>query len=335
MILRTIAISATVLLLAAPSALADSAKEQRCTDLGSNCVCSDTLDVNAGSISAPHDWTNSPEASDCDAWDWSGGNIVSRSAASVGVPSGSSVTWVQDLINTGYHDFSGDSSPQGPARECLRWYVKHSPGIDRACATNNHKMITIQGTDPGGSHNAFELEERDNASCGSSAPFNQFYAFSAIGETDVSTDCGPYQSKCNDSPPVSTHSYGPGDCINNWCRIEICLATRGEGGNLGVAGAGPYWVESYILPLDGSSTESFRRTYMGDRSWDHCVGGGACSPDYFSVNMLIDTGSDSYWISHLMQARWGSDAGQRIGASTEFEGSGTGPLPPAAPVLLP
>ena len=307
----------------AVSAYADAAKEQRCTDLGSACICSDTLDVNDGSVSAPHDWTNSPDASECAVFDWSGGNIFQSTGASVGMPAGSSVGFVQDLANTGFHEFYGDKTPNGPARECLRWYVKHSSTIDRACTTNNHKMITVQGTDPGGSHNAFQLEEPDNASCGSGTPFNDFEAFSAIGDIDDGTNCSAYQSLCDDSPIQSTHDFGPGDCISNWCRIEVCLTTRGQGGDLGTAGAGPYWAESYVLPLDGS-TESFRRTYMGDSTWDNCLGGGgACSPDQFAINMLIDTGSADYWISHVLQARWSTDAAQRIGAASEMEGSAT------------
>jgi hypothetical protein len=340
---RRFAGSAAVVLLAASLASANSAVEQRCTDLGvynastnpnGACVGSETMDVNENGgapFSAMHNWSNSPSSSEFKLNDFSG-TMQSVPIANAGArPSGNVVQYVTDLASTGFQMISArtDRNFSKPARECLRWYVKHSTSIYGSNGSGcNHKLLFMK-------NGGFALEEQDR-SCTSGGPYGPLVFYSDHGETQTCTA----GALCADSVLAGagylSPSYSPSDCMNNWCRVEVCATTRNvPGADLTQANKGPYWGEVYVKPLDGRP-EGSGRVWLGLNGFlsDGHIG--------IELNNDIQQGSASYWISYVMQAGWNTDSGQRIGAATEFEGGGTGttsPAPtvtaPAPPVLLP
>lgn len=307
--------------------LADFAKERRCTDLGAACKCSETLDVDQGvftMVGSNYDFPNTPTASDCDHFEWSG-TMRSVAAPLVGMPVGSTVAFVQSLASVGTQTFSGGGGNNyltGPVKECIRWYTKNTNAIGHSSQAQGCNDKFFFGRNYNVPTDSFSIEEIDSPACGSGPPFPAYRGYSDLA-IDSGESCAAYGSLCSDShTSSSTLTYGPGDAINNWMRAEVCFTTRGvAGGNLGAVNGGPYWAEVMLKPLDGVSPEVLTRFWLGKTVW-------ASRRPAMYIDMDIDHDAGDYWISSVMQANWATDDGlginsaQRIGPSAELEGAG-------------
>jgi hypothetical protein len=109
----------------------------------------------------------------------------------------------------------------------------------------------------------------------------------------------------------------PTECSSTWCRVEMCVS-----GNVS-AGSG-LTADFFVDTADGSRSASVTGINLGNApgSLGHLwplnlyrePQNGACN------------GTAAY--SHVMQASWDSDSGQRIGAALEIEAGVDSPDPP-------
>jgi hypothetical protein len=338
---------------------------------GDTCICSEPLDANDDPSDSPNNWSDSPAASDCEplsgANSW-GGPVVGMESVATSVPGAETPaagtnppSFVQNAGNGEFHGLGAGQNgenpcPVGSERCCTRYYARFADDNDAPCRFNNWKMFTVQGV-LAGSFNVVQLGGKDQEApaCDNTPgpPWGKFKVASSVGSNDQSVtscevgDCGDcttgdYEAKCLDSGEdsgfgdwlswrVEGFTYGPDDCFDNYCRIEACLTTREEGGDLGADDPGPVWTDVWIKPLDDASPEEYHRVFTGDSDWSNGCSGGACQPSYFGVNLLQETTTTPFYVSHIMHASFGTDkdqgaaadSTQRIGASVEFEGPAT------------
>lgn len=318
----------TFLLVSAPVlAYGPNGEEDRCTELGVNCDCSETHDT-----VAPHyvtsafppggcggffcvNPTNSTGASlECGpsvapGYFWITGSTSQNPGTfwsivpETGMPPGNTVTnvWRANTHGGGAHSegtVSGDIT-SATRRLCQRIYKKFSSDYSLYPDCNN-KVMEI---DWGG----FEYQSSTTT------------AGSVIAISVVGAGSGFRGTLA----PVGD-SITPADCVNTWCRIEQCAD-----GNIqaGTSLVGDFYVdttdgakhaERTAINI-GSGTGGISFIWPENLHREFSGGGTACN------------GTAEY--SHVMQASWDTAAGQRIGPAREVEGTGSVTL--KAPVLFP
>ncbi len=311
-----------------------AAQEQRCNELGANCLCSEPLqDTTTRSIGDQHDFADSPNGSECKNYETSSNRV--RTINEFGMPAGNSVDRVLEIAEDGasVNWIRGEeSAPSSTQRMCVRYYATYDENFSgvgqngAGCPAERNKMVQFgfQGAN-------VQLQEAVNPQgChgpGTSNPAYQpiYLTNTAISNFYLQNNQGDYATfdKCWKS--------------NGWCRIEVCVA-----GNI-ASGQNVYTEARMTMLSDGDvyAARQGNRTNMGN------FGGGQTGADLYHGQGSVG-GYGGYYISHFMQASWSSDSGQWIGAATEIESGGGGggvtppppapepePVAPLAPTLLP
>ena len=291
--------------------------EQRCTELGANCSCSEPLNTNLfttfnSSFVNPADSTTKQCVGESLVYGgasyWSGGGNL-RIDAESGMPSGNTVNWVWTSTQT-----SGttkiDAAPPASAtrRMCSRLYAKFSndyQGTGEGSCQNNKIMWAPQ-------YQSSLPNSENYVTQGGGAPSW------GISHAGFSTSDGVVTG----SGSILNHH----DCMTSWCRFEMCM-----GGNV-LAGTNLY-VDGSVVVLNDGRTQTFPRTFIGNAN------GAPANRNQPYLAYRQGTCAGTRSVSHVISAEWTTDAGQHIGKAYEVEGGGgTTPPPPVAPpapTLLP
>lgn len=326
------------------------AAEQRCNELGANCVCSEPVNTaTLGSVVSGF-WLNPPDSTvkEC-ATTGTGGNAIEANPINVvttgndpwvlgALPAGHSVQHymrgVDDHSNDGIWWFGQDNVDalgQIPTKRiAVRLYLYHSSASlgdpndfefigDGACT--NTKFFGRVGI------------------VGNLHPQNvNFYGFADWtyqGGSQQVGDC------CFTGPPDTTRS---GPIRGKWMRYEMVYTNR-------AGGAAPNGITFKLY--EKNVTDNLPEVLIVDSTvWDPNVGPNNAWLDYtvnsendltppspfsdFTMNSFRQGFCRGYRaFSHYMVAAWDTDAGQRVGPAREIEGGGGATLPqtPATPTV--
>lgn len=332
-----IALSASLLALAGSGvAQATNGVEARCLELGANCVCSEPMDSADVLFNRPpeaHNFTDSPAATDCSRFgtyfesDNDASAFSTPTATGVLATPGGGVNRVL-RIEAGHGGIvwlqPRQSATATDRRMCMRYYKRVSNDYSGAgypgqgCASERNKVFQMTF----GASRIIQIEERSDFGSGCYGPGNYKDFWLVNHNAGQSAPFTIDWDNCNER--------------TGWCRFELCASgDLARGQNIKIEGR--------ITAL-GIGKDEIRTVTTG---WNPGVGlgGSIIGGDVFHGQGSGPLGHES--LSHFMQATWPTDAGQWIGASTEFEGGagggtggatgGTGgaSTPISAPVLLP
>lgn len=323
-ILFTIAIAAAHL-LDAPTA---QAGEQRCTELGARCLCSEPLNgpetAYGGILSnSKFDPASSDDASEC--WGRAGGGFQSfdsdgnQTMASVST-FGSAKYALRQGVGGGYYwlygmKVDGHEAVAGDQTICWRYYKQvdsdygSTGAYTGACGSGETWRNKIMSTGLRGQ--SVQLEEGEGGeTCriGSSYPIT------------LSVDNGPNSGNYYPLPKVGYDS-----CKSKPCRIEMCISGNIKNGTNIV-------YRAKVVPLSTgveSSVTSPTMTSLSGTTNDFVWGG----------DMFHTGGHGGSYVNYFIQAQWNDANVHWIGAAPEVEGAGSGTgggaVAPPPPVLLP
>lgn len=329
--------------------------EQRCLDLGANCVCSEPLQATSYStyVPVPNVWWNPNDSTikECDG-ELTGtatGYAVVRLGSFDLVPSqdatmlaalppGHSVARVlagpEGHVGPWFtgHNFTNSSSVA--KRVAVRFYIYYSPNMafdDDPSSCNANKLFQFSGHP---TNNAGFLLDNGYGP-------TSLYNFLALEGGTGAQDCCGFGQLQNGVPSTvldkmslsGSYTYYRG----KWLRYEVIMTNRDS-----YLTGEPVTVKVYVKNISDNTPE-----YLIVDSCD--TDGGLLAPcghiPIFSMNTFLinsfrqDTCPGWLALSHLLVAGWDTDQGQRIGAALEVEGDSgvpedtTAPAPPSALVL--
>ena len=316
--------------------------EARCDELGANCICSERLNSVAGNYSeasGPNFIADDATTTKKCAIDGITSAILSTDSdfstayrvdssgqAFTALPSGHTVTNVlrtPDGRGAGFagHNFSGGDPT---ARRSLRFYKYYSTDygwVGGACLNGNKLAQLMHSGGAGGGPVITETAGQ--------------WSFYGV---EISEGWSQNGGGCCDGPGPGESSTladplgSPSTFRGKWYRFEIILHNATTSGHS--------WFEIYaknvtdgtaeIRTVDTSVAKNF-----GSANWTSTLA-TTITQSTNHVDFLIDmfrngTCAGFAGFSHVLAAAWSSDAGQRIGAATEIEGSGSDTTPPAVP----
>lgn len=314
------------------------AEEQRCTELGANCVCSEPLNTNvyahpdsvnynpADSVTkqCSAELTNHPIARKPGVNDVFGSNdptVLSK------LPPGHSVNYFMRAGNNHTNIFwMGEQvGSKFDKRLAMRWYWYHSPNFQfwPQGGCTNHKRAYLENS--AGNDGLI-------ITAGSDGDGINAYNFSSwnIGLDCCGTGKGPHHG---DSGPRGN------EWKDRWWMFELVVSNRsgGTGANRtrvqvfarDLTTNGP---ERLILDTDGTIGEGAGGQWQGPYS--------TLSPARRIGDRMLadlyrqDQCNGYYGFTHFMVAGWDTNQGQRIGPAAEVEGGSGDTTPPAAPTNL-
>jgi len=315
-----------LLLFGAGPVAAAVGTEQRCTDLGNACICSEPMDAgdNVPSTGTAWDPSDSPNATECTGvfpgqpFTQSGGKTVATSTLDGhGGSNPPNHVYQTTASFTNLHGATDISTVRPSARRyCTRWYMRYGHDYVPAGPTNNNcpakgKVLDFNGP---------------NSKSGHQWVINDFNAaLVSPGACPAPGQSSLFKLDTDELPAGYTDKYFiPGDVTPNecradangngvWCRFEFCA-----GGTLGSPGS--RYADVRVTHL-ASGAEAHKRTESAPYSNAH----------YYQVvnvwNNLSGPGAMREF-SHFMEASWSNDAGQWIGPASELEGNAPPPPPP-------
>jgi hypothetical protein len=306
------------------SVQAGASPEQRCTELGNQCICSEPMQTTTHDGGKPYVFAASGIPTDpddtstkeCPEFGYRGNIGVIASAEDGFLPPGHSVSYVFKQSGSGeVRLYAPDVNEPPNSTYCIRSYHRYDPTTTRPNASYNsstgnsqYKAITIGGLYLN-AHNPIQMGETSGGT---------FYRF---------------DSALYGGGPQPT--YGSMDeCRTNWCRYEQC-ADFDSGGHLRVRqrkvvlarNADPI-AHEYIRPTSSISQPIFQLT-----------GGYVWIIETFIQN--VPPPNIFYFTYGMAAHKQPMDGNFWIGPADEVEGgsgSGGGPAPsapPASPLLHP
>lgn len=316
--------------------------EQRCRDLGSNCVCSEplnttTLTVESTNWMDPGDSTVSP----CDFLGDSSGKFIESLLSLTGTNSATILDALPAAHTVSYvvrgpsgHSgswFAGTKVPGGTptARRSVRFYVYFSnpyqQSSDGSCP-NNGKLAQLGGT--GGIVTNSAGGAWAMYSWGAS-PGEYWEADPVVNASSAQPDC------CSNGPGVESGAQTAlslNALQGHWVRVEY--AVHNAAGTPGftfklwmkdVTADGPeYTVIDTTVACDTATCGSGTGWVAPDYTENFKPAGGTALDDLWWDFFRNGTCTGYMAASHFMVAAWSSDTGQRIGAAEEIEGAGGG-----------
>jgi hypothetical protein len=313
-------------LSAAPPAVAGP--EKRCSDLASNCLCSEPMDVNDGAAvgASWNDPSDSPDASECTGKYYSiwlsanAGNdqINPRSNPSLAYGGTKPPQHVLELTGSYTNLYGITRAPAGSRRLCARWYERFGaeyqcPASAPPCATDDGKLFDMSGAN--GESSAHQVVIRKPVSgCGTPGNCGTF----GIDQDTLDDTAYGFSSLVT---PDTCRMDGSGN--GGWCRFEICVA-----GDADLTGGGNRYYDAKIKSLDSGNEVSLATNRLR-------YSAGVSQHIFNSWNGMGGEQARRE-VSYYMEAAWPSDAGQWIGAAAEIEGSGgSTPTPTPTPEPTP
>jgi|CXWL01.1.fsa_nt_gi hypothetical protein len=342
---------------------AHGAIEQRCTDLGSACLCSEPLNTATYTAvpGAPFAWNPADTLStekECNLEGLGKGALFEGSASGTTDKFGTNAQAILGTLPAGHtnthvlrgpdghtgqwflgHQFaSGDPT----VRSSLRFYVYFSNPYQQAADSTclNSGKLTQMGPRGAITTNATGNGWGIYSWNASGTPADAWKATPVVNASSAQPDCcaiGP-----GDVSPT-----GPNRTLFNlnalqgkWVRVETVMHNR--------AGTPGWSIEMYMKNITDDGLEyQILNTAVACSTADCGAGTGWVAPDY-TVNFKPSGPINDMWldlfrngtctgylaVSHIMVAAWATDLGQRIGAAAEIEGGMGDTLAPAAPTQL-
>lgn len=256
--------------------------EQRCAELGENCVCNERFNVEQPILSGWNDPFDSSGNTQC-----AGGNVVETqrgglavAAKVAGLPGSSEWVWMVDSSGTQITTVNGNTGTFSNGTMCTRIYAR----FDIPDTTRDDQRIKV--AEMTGPEFPALLQ-------------SQFWWFDDNSAGYSVTRWGM------DRSADSVGRITLGDCRESWCRIEQCIGQSG-----GVAQARMRYVR-----LDDGATMTFT---SAPASADSITNEVVWFGNFYTQN--VEVGSRTYF-SHALQALWPSDEGQWVGPANEIEGA--------------
>ncbi len=303
------------------------AQEQRCDELGSNCICSEPMNANDGGISSGHDFSDSPSATECDRYakfydsNKSSSNV--RMVSETDMPAGNDTSHVLEVTSSGGNIvwLNGRARPaSSDERVCVRYYFKVTRDFsgagpnNKGCPSERNKLLQFSF----GSSSPYQVSEYPGSSC-QGPPGSGLAPYGKISSIQHGMSSGGAKSL---SPGVDWTSCMEGE---GWCRLESCVHGDLQAGR-------NIYVDTKLKALS-TGVESVQ---INHGPVNPGQGLSLVSADIFHGQGSGPTGSR--FLSHFMQAAFSSNNGQWIGAAYEVEGGGGGgggSSPPPAPAPEP
>jgi len=345
-------------MLGLPSQSYAASPEQRCTDLGANCICSEPLNTTTYTVVPGTNFAFNPADSttkECAVEGLAGAvyeidpnenpdvRATNDSTVMNRLPPGHTNSFVLrgPIDNTVGLLFIGTKlKPSDPtARVAIRAYVFYSPTFN----FHNDTNPAFQGC-----NNSGKIWQPWPSSSPGSGPILQSSA-DGIGWGAYSwARYSPFIDCCTLGP-----GYDPASLVSSdgkrgrWWRTELIITKRDSGGVQfkayfkDVTNNGPEFVAWDTSKACGTTPEP--PGCGPGTGWTSVMATGLIPPSVVD-NLLLDgfrdkgtgtscTGFAAY--AHIMVAGWNTDAGQRIGPAKEIEGGGTASSPSApGPVNL-
>lgn len=321
-------VMACLFTLAVLFAVSSYAEEQRCNELGANCICSEPF--NTATIVRLTSWWNPGDTNSkpCNGEDSLLGNVITGSitmtmantpAVLAKLPAGHSVTRFVRAHDghAGGLSLGHNSSSIPTKRVAFRWYVYHS-------ATSNG--------DPAN----FKWSDNDlGGSCGNSKFFHAGDISNEVvnsgffndGSTDFVSSYTIYDWKYNGGKSTTGVTAAwrtpPKDLRGNWYRYELVLVNRN-------GGASPNGLRMYLYMKNVTTNGPEVTFWDTTRDFKTASANNDLTPAHniyrIAVNAFRNGNCPGYQgFSHLMLAGWNTDDGQRIGAAKEVEGGAGAP----------
>ncbi|MEK7389373.1 MAG: hypothetical protein AAB036_06725 [Elusimicrobiota bacterium] len=341
------------LILVLGSVSSTRAAEQRCSDLGANCVCSEPFQMTGFTVNNNTFWnpTDSTDSKQCNGeGDFLGtGFAITRGRSPLDLfPEGNATVLSRLPAGHGVSRYL-----RGPDRHQGIWFTGHTfPNGTQFAARLSMRFYTYQSDE-------FTLVNEDNPTLGCNAKFMQFnndmkidqaygdgnmYNWFLIG--NVARDCcysGPSpaggQYPSNGGNPVNPYWAG------KWHRIEIITTNRDAS-----ASNGKHWrMQVYRKNVTDDTPEVL--WFDTDQPNTQANPGPTPIIPKYGMSSAFNTFLVNFYrqenvagqcqgyraLSYLMFAGWDTNAGQRIGAAAEIEGAlggGGAAIPPSAPKNL-
>ncbi|ANS05898.1 hypothetical protein [uncultured Mediterranean phage] len=265
----------------------DSNGENRCDDLGSVCVCSETLNaVETPTFGGENCTGNDPASS---VTNGCGSSVCvppggGSTPAETGMPVDNSVDFVWELTGTNEIILSGlNGADMSDGTDCTRMYYRLSPSFPTTVEIDDRVKIS-----------------QYEASIGSSSTFYQCqWDYTGIADPEVRCE---FLGATNEYSTNVTMQ----DCQDSWCRIEQCM-TRTSGGDT--------TARFRIVSLNSGETDTLIQTSSDPQPLDF---GTIWMGNMFRQSHV----GGSYLISYGMQARWPTAQPDTlwIGPAEEVEG---------------
>jgi hypothetical protein len=338
---------------------AASAAEQRCGELGSNCICSEPLEATAytlvqNSIWNPNDSTTK-QCSQLNGGATPGAALVHGQTPLAGsdasvlnkLPAGHNIQrYLRGAEgHTSMFDLLGEFNPNTfPARVAARWYLFYSPnfqfsGGSSACLNSGKWIAPRAGFLEGsfGSVNSSRPVPND--------AYWTMYGWGGDSSNSWLNQTGASGADPDWGPGADINSEPIGQLIGKWWRVEAILTNNTTSGvstlkvyRKNITDNGPeYKVVDTTIPCTnppggpGCSGSNLP-------NWTSAVANNLRVPPTL-INRIgpemfrNGTCAGYFGASHYMVAGWSTNAGQRIGPAYEVEG--TGATPPPAPTPTP
>jgi hypothetical protein len=325
-------VAVVVLVLALGATPEARAQEQRCTELGADCFCSEPMNTDQYRVYGGNPnffGLDEPNTKRCPGSLGSGGGFIFYdpqgnpgsagndlypvATGGLGLPAEVQWVWRNDSTGGISHATTHGTIMDDAAvkKVCWRYYVRYSDDYigdeTPTCNANKAHQANFNGRGP-----LLHADNMDHVGPNSQPKIRMDFFDRGNGYEVFLLSGGG--------------SLRESDCSNEWCRAESCIDGNFDSGT-------DYYVWGEWVGVSSGKTYTFPRQYVGNGR----DGGGMASPH---INMYRQSdGSPGClghkWISHLIEARFGHrDPAAKIGASCEMEGT-CGGGPPAAPQLLP
>jgi hypothetical protein len=301
-------LAASSLLLEATDA---GAQEQRCADLGANCICSEPLQMTAlANLGDSHHNPNDSTSLQCTvegAGVYTGGAVVRGSGALVStdatamaaLPVGNTVSrFLRGQDNHQSMFFVGHGLPISASfvRLAARWYIWHTPTFDFAneASCNNSKITE------------FDAGARVDY-------LGQFHTYNYLNFTPA-VDC------CVSGPGPNA-GLPSGQMKGKWWRFEVVFTNR----------SGPAFdFKMYGKNVSDNGPELTLIDLSANSAVRNLTPPKLMSAILSNNHRFSASGSCRGWLglSHYVMAGWTTNAGQRIGAASEIEGGSLTLQPP-------
>jgi hypothetical protein len=287
------------------------AAEQRCDELGANCVCSEPFNT-ATFVGGPDFWNPSDSTTkECSVEAASIGGAVVRTSATItgsndasaiaALPSGHSVNRflrANDGHTGTFFAGNGTAVSSNFVRLAARWYLYHTSNFE----------FKLEGSCDNSKVMEFDNDARIDYTGG-------FHTYNYL-RFNPSVDC------CVSGPGPS-HNVPTSAMKGKWWRFEAILTNR-SGPNFNVVLYGKNITDN------GPELEIINLSNNGSVA--------NLTPPSLMSAMITNNhrfGTCNGWlgISHYMMAGWTTNAGQRIGAASEVEGGGANVTLPSSPTL--
>jgi len=335
-------IATTLTVAISGSASAQSGAEQRCSELGSNCVCSEPLESGGQNFSTGYDFPDSPDSKEC----W--GNRSGASSFQVGNDNNKSMVDISS--DPGWGNASSAVNHRGsyiwmnPPKVdsgalkidssvrtyCMRYYIEVDDTYSPAGSSHdsaNGRCETVHRCNRNG----------DYYNCRNKTFQANFGGYLVQGEERSSGDCpgagahNPLDFYVSGAALDKRYTPSPAVNLNHCdgapCRLEMCIdGNISTGKNL--------QVRVRYTSLEPGGPEGYAVSDV------FSAASGPTISDFWGGDFFHSGPDGGSRISHFMVGSWTSDTNQWIGPAAEIEGStsssSTPPSSsrPASPVFL-